>query len=154
MSKEKALRLNLLARLATLKTQSSLVDLKLRQQLLEKQQLAYSKLKSYQDEYHNHQLIDAAKQASVNVSTLKNNSRFIADLNYAVIVQQRQLENAEMVVSDSRRNWSRNYAKEQRWQELEYLARRKQQFKEDKKHDQENLNIWSARHSCKKDGEL
>ena len=53
MSKLKALRLNLLARLAALKTQSNLADLQLRQQLLQKQQLAYSQLQSYQDEYFN-----------------------------------------------------------------------------------------------------
>ena len=154
MSKYKALRLNLLARLAALKTQSNLADLQLRQQLLQKHQLAHSELQSYQNEYHNNQLMDAAKQASVNICTLKNNSRFMADLSYAVSVQQLQLENAEIAVSDSRSAWSRSYAKEQRWQELEHLVWRKQQLKEDKKDDQENLNIWSARHSCKSDDEL
>ena len=67
MSKHKALRLNLLARLAALKTQSNLADLQLRQQLLQKQQLAHSQLQSYQDEYFNKQSIDAATQAPISV---------------------------------------------------------------------------------------
>ena len=154
MSKQKALRLNLLARLAALKTQSNLVDLQLRQQLLQKQQLAYSQLQSYQNEYFNRQLIDSATQAPISVSALKNNSRFMADLNYAVSVQERQLATAEQVMLDSRSAWSRSYVKEQRWHELENLARREQQLKQDKKHDQENLDSWSARHSCKSDDEL
>lgn len=154
MSKHKAQRLNLLARLAALKTQSNLAELQVRQQLLQKQQSAYSQLQSYQDEYFNKQQIDAARQAPVNASTLQNKSRFMADLNYAVSVQQQQLATAEQVASDSRSVWSRSYAKEQRWQELEQLARREQQLKQDKKHDQENLNIWSARHSCKGDNKL
>ena len=78
----------------------------------------------------------------------------MADLNYAVGVQERQLKTAEEVVSDSRSTWSRSYAKEQRWHELENLARREQQLKQDKKYDQENLDSWSARHSCKSDDEL
>ena len=154
MSKHKALRLNLLARLAALKTPSNLADLQLRQQLLQKQQLAYSQLQSYQDEYFNKQSIDTATQAPISVSALKNNSRFMADLNYAVGVQERQLATAEQVVSDSRSTWSRSYAKEQRWHKLENLARREQQLKQDKKHDQENLDSWSARHLCKSDNEL
>ncbi len=90
MSKHKAMRLNLLARLAALKTQSNLADLQLRQQLLQKQQLAHLQLQSYQDEYFNKQSIDTATQGPISVSALKNNSRFMADLNYAVGAQQRQ----------------------------------------------------------------
>ena len=131
-----------------------MAELQVRQQLLQKQQSAYSQLQSYQDEYFNKQQIDAARQAPVNASTLQNKSRFMADLNYAVSVQQQQLATAEQVASDSRSVWSRSYAKEQRWQELEQLARREQQLKQDKKHDQESLNIWSARHSCKGDNKL
>tara|TARA_S200000501_G_scaffold372549_1_gene417763 strand:+ start:4587 stop:5051 length:465 start_codon:yes stop_codon:yes gene_type:complete len=154
MFKHRADRLNLLARLAALKTQSNLADLQVRQQLLQKQQSACLQLQSYQDEYFKNQPSDESRQAAVNVSILQNNSRFMADLNYAVRVQQQQLTTAQQVASDSRSVWSRSYAKEQRWKELEKIARREQQLKQDKKYDQENLNIWSARHSCKDDNKL
>ena len=148
MSKQsKTRRLNLLARLSALKTQSTLTDLNLRQQLLQQQQSSHSQLQSYLEEYLNRQLQSADGLTSVQISTLKNNSRFMIDLNYAVTVQQQQLKTAEFNESQSRSTWSRSYAEEQRWQNLERAALRDQNLDQDKKQDQENLDIWSARHS-------
>lgn len=154
MSKHKAQRLNLLARLAALKTQSNLAHLQIRQQLLQKQQSAYMQLQSYQDEYLAKPLLDPASKLSVNVTTLQNNSRFMSDLHYAVGVQQQQLDVANQEASESRSAWSRSYAKEQRWRELEQLARRYQRLIQDKKQDQENLDIWSVGYSKKINNKL
>ena len=146
MSSDKARRLNLLARLAAFKTQSNLVDLQTSQQVLQKQQSACLQLQSYQHEYLNKHLLDAAKKKPINVSVLQNKSRFMADLNYAVNIQQQQLKTAEAIESASRSAWSDSYAKEQRWQELESSASHDENLKQSKKNDQENLDIWSTRY--------
>ena len=80
MLRHKAQRLNLLARLAALQTQSKVADLQLRQQLLQKQQLANLQLQSYQNEYLNKQTQDTGVSSSISMSALKNNSRFMAIL--------------------------------------------------------------------------
>ncbi|GEM_PF-929533 len=147
MLRHKAQRLNLLARLAALQTQSKVADLQLRQQLLQKQQLANLQLQSYQNEYLNKQTQDTGVSSSISMSALKNNSRFMADLNHAVIIQQQQLKAAEQVESMSRADWAKSHAKELRWQDLERIAQSDQDRKHDKKEDQENIEIWSARHS-------